>query len=337
MKRLWSSDSYRLLTHIRQANSAHVSTLPPEEVRRRLLQSRRDRARKFKTRSVTAPENFSLVNNTNEVLAFLGAVAETAESDFHPSINLHDVKTIGPDAIAALISTVDAVGEIYQVNVSGNEPNVSAIAEVFRRSGFYEHVQPPKSLRRRNKSEDRGVIQRHRSAIVDGPVADQLIRFGYERVTGVQRSDWAMYDAIEEFMQNTFDHASRETCGKERWWASVQYDESEQIAHFTFLDNGVGIFGSRQLATMDKLRDMFDLPPDTTLLQEIFEGKLASRTGVQYRGQGLPRIYKHIKRGTLENLTVITNRVKGELHAGRFTPLDHEFSGTLYYWDLVKR
>jgi hypothetical protein len=265
------------------------------------------------------------------MLEMLDAMASEAERGHSLLLEMKDVVTITPDAIAVLNAVVAGLGTEYGIRISGTEPDSTKMTEILRKSGFYSHVRPPANAR--FLSPDAGIIVHEEHRTVDTLRSQQLIHFATERLTGNRSEHRAIYAALGEMMQNTFDHAHRRRPGFERWWASVYYDDTEKAAHFTFFDTGVGIFGSREVSGLkENFRAMF--ASDTQFLKDIFEGAISSRTGIPWRGQGLPRIYQRVQRGELHEMVVITNAVKGHLNTGEFVQLRRQFNGTLYHWEL---
>lgn len=346
MKKHQSEEGTRYLTRKRQAaalkqkrrqrelTSDARASLPSAQRKRRRHRRRFARPKRYrKPIDLRAPENFSLVHNPEEMITFFASISKALEDDYAPKLDLTEVKSIGPDAIAVLNSTLDRLAKKHDVAISGYVPRVPALAELLTRSGFYEHVSPPRG--QTAGRADRGVVAHEMEHVVDTPKASELVQFAMRALTGKAMTHRAAYVALGEMMHNTFDHASGDVTGKELWWASVYYDDEHQVAHFTFLDNGVGILGSRPVrAIIDPLRHALGLVADSEVLQHIFQGKLASRTRIVWRGQGLPRVYQRVKSGQLTEMTVLTNRVIGNLDRDEFRPLDAEFQGTLYHWEL---
>jgi hypothetical protein len=339
MKKIWSERGTRFMTHVRQRETLKDKQRPKlsgSERARRVLQRRIAQAKNLKSRPIElfAPENFSLIHNTDEMLNFLQDIADALEQGFQPALNMRDVQSLGPDAIAVLNSTIETLVEKHQIEISGSEPTNPALADTLRRSGFYEHVRPPRGVK---KLADRGIVAHIQESVVDTPMIEQLIHFATTILYGQPRDHTPTYSAIGELMQNTFDHAAGALHGRERWWASVFYDQQNDVVHFTFLDNGVGILKSRSVRLLDNVRAAMSLTADTELLKQIFEGKLASVTRIRWRGKGLPGIYERVARSQLTEMTVITNRVKGDLDRGNFTTLANEFEGTLYHWEMRRQ
>jgi hypothetical protein len=331
MKRFWSQERMRTITRIRTRGVMNDVARPHvnrHELVRRARQRSRSSVSKGET-TVTAPKNFSLIENSDEMLDFFNRIQSTMQQQFTPFLDLSGLQSLTPDSIIALASNLEDWVERFGIGISGNEPIAQPLADVLGRSGFYDHVD----VDRVKTVPDRGMIQRKKDRRVDSPVASRLVEFAAASV-GCSPAMSPIYGTLIECMGNTFDHAHKSRRGREYWWASVYFDEPTRTAHFTFLDNGVGIFRSRQLRRIEKLRHIVGLPEQPRILQEIFEGKLASRTGVPYRGRGLPRIYKNVQRGRLTNVIVISNRVRADLAKSEFTSLKNNFSGTLFHWEL---
>lgn len=338
MKKHWSDEGYRLLTRIRQEDSRRPANRPQprrgvsrSEHRRRLIQKRKSEAHKLKELWFEAPDNFSVIDNPDEMIGFFSEVSKAPARGYIPTLDMRRVKSLTPDAVAVLINVAKTIKRNYFAGLRGTEPESKRVVNVLRRSGFYEFISPPAGSG--YILADRGIVAHENQRVVDTATAARLIRFATKALYGTPRDDWAIYAALGEFMHNTFDHASRRRTGRERWWVSVYYDEEQRVAHFTFVDTGVGIFGSRPVRTFSEAIRKF-IGSDPEILRNIFEGKLGSATGIPWRGQGLPRVLRHVRNGRLANLTVITNRVKGVLDGMRFSQLGVEFRGTLYHWEL---
>jgi hypothetical protein len=300
------------------------------ERERRERQSKRAMGARRPRLTITPPDNFSLLTNTDAMLQMFADMMDAAKSGRSIFLEMKEVVSITPDTVAVLDAFVGRIADEYSVGIGGSEPDSSRMTELLRRSGFYSHVRPPSQAR--YIAPDSGIIAHEEKRIVDPQLAQQLVHFATQRLNGIPSENHAVFGALGEMMGNTFDHAHRHGA-RERWWASIYYDESNRVAHFTFFDTGVGIFGSREVTRLtDKLRSY--IGSDAAFLRDIFEGEIASRTGVPWRGQGLPRINQRVKRGELTNMTIITNAVKGHLDTGTFTTLSRPFPGTLYHWEL---
>lgn len=341
MRKLDVGPTARYLSRVREqdrlsrlrAKRAKYSTVSKSEEHRRTLQRLSATAEKLPRLDVPAPSNFSLFDNTEEMLDFLDRIPLVIEDGFQPVLDLSDVESITPDAIAVLISTIDEVGTRYGVPMRGTEPRNQKMREVFRRSGFYQYAQPPRAIG--PLAADRGLVDHHHRALFDDAITEKIVHFATERAWGSKDDHWPTYDALGEFMQNTLEHARKS--GRQRWWVSVFYDEQRNSSHFTFLDTGLGILGSRKVKTLTRMRQVLGLGTDADILHDIFEGRLASRTEIDWRGWGLPRVRKWVRRGEIVDLKVLTNHIKGDVGRERFVMLRNAFRGTLYHWELRKK
>jgi hypothetical protein len=166
-------------------------------------------------------------------------------------------------------------------------------------------------------------------------LAKELVEFGAEKLFGVSRPNGASFSVLTEAMLNTLNHASKIPGTKEPWWASVYYDAERQRACFTFIDQGVGIFESYSIIQALRMRIDLRTTSRAGILKSLFQGQVASSSGEPGRGNGIPRIYDHVKAQRIRNLTVVTNNVKGEGETDRYEMLDASYQGTLLYWEMA--
>jgi len=297
----------------------------------------RHRIHPFKKQgAVRAPETFSLIQNTGETIRFFDEIKKTARSR-NVYVDLSGVKAMTPDAITGLLATIHQ-RTIGSAVVSGNVPQVSAVAEMIENSGFREHVHTPGGTRYEPKAGK--IRKRHESVeafqrVFDRILAKELVEFGTGKLFGTPRPNGPSFSVLTEAMLNTFNHASRIPGTKEPWWASVYFDPDRQRACFTFIDQGVGIFES--FSMMQRLKMRLDLLASSRadILKGLFQGQVASSSGEPGRGNGIPRIYDHVKAHRIHNLTVVTNNVKGEGETDRYGMLDASYQGTLLYWEMT--
>lgn len=248
-------------------------------------------------------------------------------------LDMANIKALSCDAITLLLSNISNPKFTLGHHCTGNAPNDSGLATVLKQSGFYSHVRSPA----KGKFLDEDTIFRRRGKKVELKYVEKILTFATKLVYGNKTKVGGIYRALIECMANTRDHASSEQKAHEAWWTSVYFDEQRKVACFSFLDNGVGIFKSRKIMSlMDRLIRAFGTQPNTRILREILEGKLASSTGLPYRGKGLPSIFRAMNRGQLSRLTLITNDVYANVSANTYRPLKPTFRGTFLYWELRK-
>ena len=138
-------------------------------------------------------------------------------------------------------------------------------------------------------------------------------------------------------MSNTRDHASESRSRTETWWATVYCFPETGIACFTFVDCGVGIFNSVKLKPLKRFLRASGYTPNSDILKQMFHRKIESRTGLHYRGEGLPRIFDSMKRGGISNLVVVSNDAYANLATDSYQTLSGSFTGTVVYWGIAAR
>ena len=67
---------------------------------------------------------------------------------------------------------------------------------------------------------------------------------------------------------------------------------------------------------------------------DLLKGQLASRTGLDHRGKGLPSMAKLSEMGQIKEITFLTNTVVGRVHQQQYDSLSSGFRGTLIYWEI---
>jgi hypothetical protein len=144
-----------------------------------------------------------------------------------------------------------------------------------------------------------------------------------------------VYVTLTELMANTRQHADPRKHRAKRWWVLILKDGRNKRAHFVFFDTGVGILNSVQTKFEKFIAKLPFINNQPRLLQELLNGAFRSRTGLSYRGKGLPAIGEYLaKRKHFDNLRVITNRVSADVSANVSSELPEDFRGTLFSWEM---
>jgi hypothetical protein len=289
----------------------------------------RARAPKRSTASLTVPAVFSLIDNPNETIAFLNEFERVAGKK-NINLDLQGIVSISIDAITALTALVR---RLRYTQINGNLPVDSGCLSILAQSGFFEHVKHRQPL----PSADRGKMAHQQSKKVEGKLAQQLIHRVTSAIYGTVRVCKPAYRALIESMTNTNDHAARTDFESETWWATAYADTNRKCACFAFLDTGVGIFQSVRLGAIRRAYQfatkLVGLRTDADILKEVLQGKVASSTGLDYRGKGLPALYDALMAGRLSALVIVSNGVYADVKKDDFRTLDFEFRGTLLYWE----
>ena len=148
---------------------------------------------------------------------------------------------------------------------------------------------------------------------------------------------------LVECMTNTHNHAkgtqvqvrshlaNRNRKKHEEWIAGVMCNDG--IAHFAFVDQGVGICASvGAQGWLARVRQSLIRYGPEKLVRDAFEGKLGSSTRAKGRGLGLPRMAHDAQRGLLLDLRVRTGKVEGNVETMVFHQTKEHLHGTVFTW-----
>lgn len=286
-----------------------------------------------KQTTLKAPAVFSVMENTEEMLDFFSRLRSARSENHQVFIDLKDVKQITIDGVLLLLSKIQERTTGRGVSVGGNEPLDEEVRTVFAQSGFYDYVTHRPASYKRGGSP--GVVKRHEGKRVHETVCAELVQHATQTIYGARRKQGGLYRVLIECMANTRDHAKIGSVGREAWWVAVYHDSKTGIAHFAFLDNGVGVFRSgRMVGYLRQLGDFLKLNTYPDLLRDILDAKLGSRTGLPYRGKGLPAIKRALDRGQLRNLKIVTNGAYLNAAERQGRSLRREFRGTCLTWEI---
>lgn len=289
--------------------------------------------------NIKAPENFSFIDNTEEVLAYFKVAGKALSERNQVQFDLKDITNLTPDAIALLIAKVKDKNFTRGINVGGENPEKKELKQIFHESGFLEHVnssyKPP-------KNEKNLLMHQVTHKKVHPDIAKQVgvlsVGHTFKNTTKFQ----PIFKIMIECMANTDNHASLKTEGIYDWWLFTYCNPEKNITSFTFLDLGIGIFNSnpvssykeKLLTTLENISDL-SLKDNVKLVPKLFSGEIyTSRTKDKKRGQGLPSIKECSENKHIKNFTIIANNVKISLPSLQTVKLENKFNGTFLYWEL---
>jgi hypothetical protein len=286
-----------------------------------------------KQSKVAAPSVFSLIENPDETLKFFARLDAVGTSKrAMPLIHLEDVTRMTIDAVLLLISKIKAL-ETIGIGIAGNAPKDEAVKNVLIQSDFFSQISnKPADYRSDGKS---GILTKRVGKRVREDICQELVHFATSRVFGSVRKNGGLYRALVECMANTRDHATIGQRRLEPWWVTAYFDKSTGIAHFAFLDNGVGIFESARMRTaLQMIGKFLNILNPSDVLMDILDNNLGSRTGLPYRGKGLPAIKRALVRNQISNLRIITNQAFLDVSLRKGGVLPRPFNGTCLTWEI---
>lgn len=331
-KKLWStsawahSQSLRARKRARRVRVTRRAQPIPKEFRETRVKS----GKGIHYQKLFIPEIFSLLKNPDEIVEFLNKARRIWKHGKHVYFRFDNVSEIGVEAIAALTATIEF--HHGRSAARGNLPKDPRCREIVIQSDMLSHTDSNIPV----PSRKSGKMFQRNSKRVEVSIARDLVKHATEQAFGQARKLPAVYRALLEGMQNTYDHADKESKGEENWMATVYADAKVKQASFTLLDSGVGIFKSVRIARIRAFFRSMGIEKNTDVLKDVLDSKIPSSTGLKYRGKGLPSFRDAAKRGTLKNVTIISNDVFANVSNNDYRELKSSFDGTLLYWEVTE-
>lgn len=325
MKRLYTTVKYKRLMRRRQL--------------RQLWCCRRHKRAKSQTPTkrlppfirLLAPERFSLLENPEEAIPFLQRmhVGDTRGRLF---VDLTATQFLTCDACAVLAATTES--DLCKAQVFGNWPDDPNARQILIDSGFQRRMKTVQPL----PDPEYGTIMRQDIYLdkvdtrVTTDLAKQVVDFAKNKLCRIV-DDKPSYGILVDVMENTFTHASAVMTGQVSWWATIYCDLARSKACYCFVDLGIGIFRSKSFQQRIRYVARSLMRGPTDKMRALLSRKIPSRTGLPYRGRGLPWIYESGLEGRIESLTIISNNVFARPLQDDYRVLSHSFHGTFLYWE----
>jgi len=295
-------------------------------------------SRRHKDVDLLVPTIFSVIKNPEETLALFMDFNHAASRRENIHFDMSSVSEITPDAILYMLSRFryfERSGK--RLSVSGNIPRDPLCATILVTSGFLKHVSYP------NKGsipKDLNVLDVVSGRKVLPDIAQKFVSFARDRLPVAKDTSRSIYKTVIECMANTRDHAYPRPGGD--WWLMASYRKDTRTVHFTFVDNGMTIPATVRKKIAEVVSSIATaLVPissgtrESDLINSALLGKYRTRTGLSYRGKGLPSIYAQSRNRRIKNLTIVSSHGYIDVEANIVKDLQQKFQGTLLSWDFV--
>jgi len=280
--------------------------------------------------NLKAPKDFSLIENTNEVLDYLKVGNENLKNHNSICFDISKIESFTPDVIPLLISHIREVGLKTKVPIHGNAPENVRLRQIFTESGFYDHVR----CKQKFKVSDNNIMHKEANFKVKPEIAARSVELIVKNCNCGDEYVEPIYNIFIELMSNTHHHANLSQYGSSRWWLYVFADENTKKVSLSFLDLGVGIFKSMVVRTyLKRIGRSIKLLNNTSLVSDLLSGKVQSRIDIdnEMRGKGIPQIVEYSKLDCFDKFFLITNDVKIDLKTNHAEKLSSNLMGTFYY------
>lgn len=282
---------------------------------------------KSKAYRLNPPSLFSLQDNADNMLKFIRLMKKQKELKRSININMRNVKEITCGSVALLLSVISEFTD-EGIVIYGRKPKDSKARNVLEQSGFFKFMDG--HVDKDNVSTKNNIICQGKYNVEAESTAKMILQ-AMETVTGKAQRNQKIQSLLIEMMANSVNHAYEDKKNT-RWWISASHNADQKKVSFAFVDNGFGIVKTLGENKLKKV--IFKFKNNLDLLSSAFSGKIKSRTGLDYRGRGLPKIINSVGAGYCSNFVAITNNVlfTGDNSTNRV--LGEDFSGTFYYFEL---
>ncbi|MFH1711906.1 MAG: hypothetical protein ABH846_01570 [Patescibacteria group bacterium] len=332
-----SQKKYQQIRARYQAKRHSKSWKKRKKGRRRTVELQKIRRRKQVRKTpipLPSPSNFSLIQNTDEVLGYFELARKHLHKEDNVMLDISGVEILTPESVALMVASINDKQFMDESIVTGNAPIKPDLMKLFTGSGYYEHVRTNGKF----EKDEASLLHKEKHKKVEPEVARIALQRGLDHVFGSKKVDLgAMYDILIECMSNTKSHADLTSEGSCFWWLYVYNDPNTKISTYTFLDLGVGIFKSATVqGFINKLRKATGFYPNINIVDDLLAGNIKSRAKIDtdIRGKGIPQIVENAKSPIFRSFYIIANDVKINLKTGAREQLQHSLNGTLLYWEL---
>jgi hypothetical protein len=278
-------------------------------------------------KEIWAPQKLTLkFEDSRNVLELIKNIKKNCSKGYFIYLRLDNVEIIAEGAIAMLLSVISDL-EHQNIFFKGEKPKSESAKNILESSGFFRHMNG--SISKKNNISKNKILKTGNKNTNQKELTPEIHK-AMETIWGVEARCPYLYGGIGEMMRNSCDHAF--TNKKQiMWHLGISHFESEKSVKFSFVDNGSGILNTyNKKGLIKKIVDFFS--DDADILDAAFKNGIESRTGLSWRGKGLPTIFEMYEDEIVTNLVVITNKVYLDFDRKIIKTIPVEFSGTYYFW-----
>lgn len=306
-------------------------------------QKLRNKASEEGFKIITAPIEFSLINNTEETLQFINKIESCFEKEKKVFVDIRLVNKISTDAIVVLLSILTKF-KTKKIGFDGNFPKNNQVRKDLASSGFFYHLMLKDFFPQDSYSFEKEIYT-NASKKVNPELTAKLIKKATEFIWGREKACRGVQRIFLELMQNTNNHAS-ERQGEQYWWTTLKCSRIEKKAMFSFIDYGMGIFkslerknknNSKFFKAMNLIVQFIQSNKNDELLKKLLEGDIHKIAEIPYyRGKGLHGVWEACHDNAVSNLIIISDNVIANYAKKTFKKIKSNLMGTFIYWELNK-
>ena len=274
------------------------------------------------------PSKFKLqYEYCEDVIGYINKIKALGRSGKHMNIIMADISEIGEGAISMLLSVMEELvrgGIIF----TGTKPKDTTCKAILEKSGFFKFVNG--KVDESNSNSKNTILNTGDNKTPQSELAVEIVK-SMETVWGQKGRSPSVYSCVFEMMRNSCDHAFKKD-NQIRWHFALSHSDTDNTVKFSFVDNGKGIIKTFTEGILKNFLNLFQ--DNVDIIEAAFENGIASRTGLSWRGKGLPTIFDNYSDNHIKNLVVISNNVYIDFDRSIRYKLKNAFSGTYYYWKV---
>lgn len=250
---------------------------------------------------------------------------------------MSNVSVIDEGTIALFISIIKELSA-KEYRIAGNKPRNKIAKKILEKSGFFDYLIG--YIDEENRYTSNTILTEGKSKTEQKETA-KIVRKAIKFLTGKEDKNPPIQRLCVELMANAINHGFKDSKNA-RWYMSYSEgnNNSEKICKFAFIDNGMGIVETLKMKNIFKeIQQYFTslFVGEYELLLSAFRGEIGSRTKLDYRGKGLPEIYKAMENNIISNLFILTNEVILDFKNNKFYNIDINHKGSFYYFELSNK
>lgn len=280
---------------------------------------------------IRVPLNFNLkAENCDMFISFINKLKKLGQQKANINIIMDDTTEIGEGAIAMFLSVINELVE-SGVILKGTKPKPGIERDKLEKSGIFKYTGGLVEVKNR---DSKSTILRTGGRTAGHVNLSEEIKKSNETVWGEKGRNPPLRGSVFEMMRNSCDHAFKNEHNIV-WHFGISHDEQNKQVKFSFVDNGRGIIKSFTEGFLSRVINLFTDNAD--LLETAFKNGIESRTGLSWRGKGLPTIFENYEDGYFRNLVVISNDVYLDFDNKLQKKLSTQFAGTYYFWIMDEK
>lgn len=292
--------------------------------------------------TINTPKSFELKSEQNrrELVDLIKTITEHLANGNRVKLCFRNTTSLQPCGTLYFVANIDSLATVHPGQIDCTYPEDDVVEQLFQHIGFLEKL----GKKNRKVITAENVVNWHFATGTDASTsAFQALLLQHQDAMGGELTRSELYDCMSEAVTNTKKHAYpvRSNKSENRWWMFSQATDNKLTV--AICDLGIGIPDSLLIKKemsdyIRDLRGLFRVEQMHKRLLKVAVSSNRSRTGLPYRGKGLPQMLDFIKTGNTGGFRVQSGYGLYAYSAEEKKTLDRarkcKIRGTLVQWTL---